>query len=109
MKTGAFFLVILAVSSYLIGECVSAAEWPQYRGANQDGISTEDVNVDWGADGPKVVWKVPMNRGFSSFALLIVMGISLAYITTIILLPALIVLFDKKQGASAKGQEEGGL
>jgi len=48
-------------------------------------------------------------RGFSSFALLIVMGISLAYITTIILLPALIVLFDKKQGASAKGQEKGAL
>lgn len=48
-------------------------------------------------------------RGFSSFALLIVMGISLAYITTIILLPALIVLFDKGQGTSGKGQEEGGL
>lgn len=36
-------------------------------------------------------------RGFSSFSLLIVLGISLAYFTTIVLLPALLVLFDGRR------------
>ena len=45
-----------------------AADWPLYRGANQDGISTEKVDVQWGGDGPKVVWRAPTNTGFSSFA-----------------------------------------
>ncbi|MFC1495959.1 RND family transporter [Candidatus Margulisiibacteriota bacterium] len=34
-------------------------------------------------------------RGFASFALLLTMGIGLAYIVTILLLPALITVFDK--------------
>lgn len=36
-------------------------------------------------------------RGFASFAYLIVIGIGLAYLTTMVLLPALIVIFDKKR------------
>ncbi|MGE5611936.1 MAG: PQQ-binding-like beta-propeller repeat protein [Bacillota bacterium] len=46
-----------------------AADWPQYRGPNQDGISTEKVNLTWAAEGPKVVWKVSTRNGFSSFAI----------------------------------------
>ena len=46
---------------------IAAADWAQYRGPNQDGISTEKVNLDWGAGGPRLVWKVPTNLGFSSF------------------------------------------
>ena len=44
-----------------------AADWPQYRGANHDGISTETVNLPWSSSGPKVIWKVPTPNGFSSF------------------------------------------
>jgi len=49
-----------------------AADWPQYRGANGDGISTEvspeKAKVNWGANGPKTLWTVPTSNGFSSFA-----------------------------------------
>ncbi len=48
---------------------VHADDWAQYRGPNQDGISAEAVKPGWGGDGPQVVWKVPTNSGFSSFAI----------------------------------------
>ncbi|TAN36335.1 MAG: alcohol dehydrogenase [Verrucomicrobia bacterium] len=44
-----------------------AAEWPQYRGPHQDGISTETANLKWSGTGPKVAWKIPTHTGFSSF------------------------------------------
>ena len=35
-----------------------AADWPQWRGPNRDGISAEKGLMDkWPADGPKLVWK----------------------------------------------------
>lgn len=46
---------------------VNASDWPQYRGANHDGISADSVNLPWPSAGPKVVWKVPTPNGFSSF------------------------------------------
>ncbi len=46
----------------------AAGDWPQYRGPNRDGICTEKVNLNWGPSGPPVVWKVPTQNGFSSFA-----------------------------------------
>ena len=39
-----------------------------YRGPNQDGISSEKIDIQWSGDGPKVVWRKPTNTGFSSFA-----------------------------------------
>ena len=45
-----------------------AADWPGYRGPNQDGISPEKLNLKWDSAKPKVLWKVPLNTGFSSFA-----------------------------------------
>ncbi len=45
-----------------------AADWPQYRGPNQDGLSTEKVSLNWSDAGPKAVWKTPTKNGFSSFA-----------------------------------------
>ena len=44
-----------------------AADWPQYRGPNLDGSTTEKIAVKWPAAGPKVVWKTPTPNGFSSF------------------------------------------
>ncbi|MDD5348750.1 MAG: PQQ-binding-like beta-propeller repeat protein [Chthoniobacteraceae bacterium] len=52
----------------LLSPAVQAADWPCYRGANQDGISTETLALDWGTAAPKVLWKVPVNTGFSSIA-----------------------------------------
>jgi len=47
---------------------IPAADWPGYRGPNQDGISTEKLNLQWATNQPKTLWKVPVNTGFSSFA-----------------------------------------
>jgi outer membrane protein assembly factor BamB len=49
--------------------CLSgvAGDWPLYRGPHQDGISTEKINIQW-SGSPKVVWRTPTNKGFSSFS-----------------------------------------
>jgi outer membrane protein assembly factor BamB len=46
----------------------SANSWPQYRGPRGDGISSESIPSTLPTEGPKCVWKVPVNGGFSSFA-----------------------------------------
>src|SRR5215207_570261 len=44
----------------------AAADWPQFRGPNRDGISTEaNVLRGWPPAGPKVLWKVPIGDGYS--------------------------------------------
>ncbi|MDX1950883.1 MAG: PQQ-binding-like beta-propeller repeat protein [Verrucomicrobiota bacterium] len=40
------------------------ADWPEYRGPNQNGISSEKIS--WSSQGPRELWKAPMNAGFSS-------------------------------------------
>jgi outer membrane protein assembly factor BamB len=46
-----------------------AADWPAYRGGPAcDGQCTEKLNLNWPASGPKVLWRAPMQNGFSSFA-----------------------------------------
>ena len=55
----------LALSGAFI---VRAADWPQYRGPNHDGLSTEMITDHWPAGGPVQAWKTPLNAGFSSFA-----------------------------------------
>jgi len=60
--------MVLSVSFCLQSALSHAADWPLYRGPNQDGISPEDVNIQWNGSGPKVVWRTPTNTGFSSFA-----------------------------------------
>ncbi len=49
---------------------VARADWPQWRGPNRDGTSLETGLLDeWPAAGPPVLWKKPIGRGFSSFAI----------------------------------------
>jgi len=42
----------------------SGADWPQWRGQNRDGKSSEEIR--WPAGGPKVIWKAAVGTGFSS-------------------------------------------
>lgn len=50
----------------LIASVVAAADWPQFRGPNRDGISPEAaVLKSWPASGPKVLWKAPLGEGYS--------------------------------------------
>jgi outer membrane protein assembly factor BamB len=50
---------------------VSAADWPQWRGPNRDGISSETgLLAGWPAGGPPVVWKINgLGEGYSSLAI----------------------------------------
>jgi outer membrane protein assembly factor BamB len=45
-----------------------AADWPQYRGPNSDGTTSEVILTSWPADGLPVVWKSKMGEGFGSVA-----------------------------------------
>ena len=44
-------------------------DWPQWRGPWRDGVSRETgLLTEWPADGPMVLWQVPMQLGYSSMA-----------------------------------------
>jgi outer membrane protein assembly factor BamB len=47
-----------------------AADWPQFRGPNRDGISTETgLMRSWPEGGPEVVWSTTVGPGYSSAAI----------------------------------------
>ena len=54
------------------GSCALAvfgADWPQYRGPASDGSSPEKgLLKKWPSEGPRQLWKRPLQLGFSSFA-----------------------------------------
>src|SRR5690349_11335879 len=62
-------LPILLSVSLLAGRLMGialAADWPQFRGPNRDGVSRETgLLKNWPAGGPKVLWKAPMGDGYS--------------------------------------------
>jgi outer membrane protein assembly factor BamB len=40
-------------------------DWPQWRGPNRDGLSTETgLRTDWPKEGPKVLWEAPLGGGY---------------------------------------------
>ena len=46
-----------------------AADWPNYRGPNYNGISNETGwSATWPEGGPKVLWKTSIGTGFASMA-----------------------------------------
>ena len=51
----------------LICTCAAASEWPNFRGANHDGISDEKLpNKDWKAKPPKELWRITLSdNGFA--------------------------------------------
>lgn len=59
---------LLAVAALTVAVSrLFAADWPQYRGPNHNGISTENMPA-WPQGGPRALWKAPTPNGFSSFA-----------------------------------------
>ncbi len=45
----------------------TASDWPAWRGPTRNGISKEaGLNLSWAAEGPKVLWKGSIGKGFSS-------------------------------------------
>lgn len=46
-------------------------DWPGFRGPAHDGIvGGAPLRTDWGTRAPKVLWKHPVGRGWSSFAVI---------------------------------------
>jgi len=66
MKKPIFFALSLAL---VLGRSqIYAADWPQFRGPNHDGVSSEKIARHWPDGGPKQLWKVPLTDGFSSIS-----------------------------------------
>jgi outer membrane protein assembly factor BamB len=64
-------LLLLGVAVALFGSLGLAADWPQFRGPNRDGVSHEKGLLKaWPKDGPKLLWTYKdAGLGFSSFAI----------------------------------------
>jgi outer membrane protein assembly factor BamB len=62
-------LVIGLGISVLVFNTAKAADWPNYRGPNYNGISTETGwSSSWPESGPKVLWKHSIGIGFASMS-----------------------------------------
>lgn len=69
MLMGAVFVLLLLL--VIEAGAQTGGEWPQWRGANRDGISKETgLLKEWPADGPPLAWKATgAGRGYSSLAI----------------------------------------
>jgi outer membrane protein assembly factor BamB len=56
---------------FLISINLMAADWPQWRGPNRDGVSSETgLLATWPSGGPPMVWKADgLGEGYSSLAI----------------------------------------
>jgi outer membrane protein assembly factor BamB len=75
MKRSGFGLLALvtvvgvAVAGARLVAATGGQDWPQFRGLNRDGVSTETGLLgSWPADGPAEVWRAPIGEGYSSIA-----------------------------------------
>lgn len=59
---------ILSLTACVAFTAAPAAEWPQYRGPNGDGITDDKILTTWPNEGPKALWKIPMGEGFGCVA-----------------------------------------
>lgn len=63
-------LIWLISCSTFVSVSVYAEDWPQYRGPDLDGTTSEKISLTaWPKEGPKVVWRIPTPLGFSSFSI----------------------------------------
>jgi outer membrane protein assembly factor BamB len=60
---------LVSVISLAASFSAPAEDWPQWRGPNRTGISTETGwQTQWPAEGPKQVWTASLGVGWSSFS-----------------------------------------
>jgi outer membrane protein assembly factor BamB len=64
-------LAALAAAGVAAGLAAAAPshDWPQFRGANRDGVSAETgLLASWPAGGPRQAWRVKIGPGYSGIA-----------------------------------------
>jgi outer membrane protein assembly factor BamB len=59
----------LILTAALLASHAPAADWPQWRGPNRNGVSAEQVSAAWPAEGPSVLWRTSIGIGFSSLSI----------------------------------------
>lgn len=69
--TSGFSAVLMLVCASVGVMAQAGGEWPQWRGAKRDGISTETgLLKQWPAEGPPLAWKATgAGRGYSSVSI----------------------------------------
>lgn len=70
MALARFACFALSLSLTLLAAGPAAAvDWPQFRGVNRDGVSTEtDLPRSWPAEGPRILWKRAIGEGYSGIS-----------------------------------------
>jgi outer membrane protein assembly factor BamB len=65
-------LLALLTSALYQNALAETSDWPQWRGPNRDGVSTETgLLKEWPKDGPPLLWKATgLGAGFSSVAVM---------------------------------------
>ncbi len=46
-----------------------ASDWPQWRGPNRNGISSEKISTNWPETGPRLLWTASVGTGFSGISI----------------------------------------
>jgi len=63
-------LLLVSLLALLLAQLAVAGDWPQFRGANRDGISKETGLLrSWPDGGPKVLWSTDVSQGYSAAAI----------------------------------------
>lgn len=61
--------LLIVLASLLFTTLSLAADWPQFGGANRDGIAPDKgLAASWPEGGPKELWKLDLNVGFGGAA-----------------------------------------
>ncbi len=64
--TGLAVRFVVLVAGCWLSVSATAQDWPRWMGPNGDGVWSEAGIVDsFPEDGPKVVWRIPVNGGYS--------------------------------------------
>ena len=70
IKSWSLYVFLFTLMFFCTGS-VSAADWPQFRGPNRDGVCTETgLLQSWPEGGPKLLWEMTgLGTGYSSVSI----------------------------------------
>ena len=70
-RVAGLVLVILVMASVGLADEKALGDWPQWRGPNRDGVSTETgLLKSWPEGGPKLLWEITgLGTGYSSVSI----------------------------------------